>query len=121
MLSTDYRKIMSLLLERRSYREIEAMAGCSQKSVAAAKKQLVGRSITVDGLARLTDADIAEMFPDGRSRVRSEYAEPDFERVVVSLKKNQHYTLLQGWRTYMGIPSELRKYGYSQYCALFSE
>ncbi|MFG3398785.1 IS21 family transposase [Streptomyces parvus] len=121
MLATDYRKIMSLLLERRSYREIEAMAGCSQKSVAAAKKQLVGRSITVDGLAQLTDADLAEMFPDGRSRVRSEYLEPDLGKVVASFKKNRHYTLLQGWRTYTGRSSELRKYGYSQYCALFSE
>ncbi|MDN5545209.1 MAG: IS21 family transposase [Rhodococcus sp. (in: high G+C Gram-positive bacteria)] len=112
---------MSLLLERRSYREIGAVLGCSQKSVAAAKKQLVGRGITADGLAQLTDADIAEMFPDGRSRVRSEYLEPDFGRVVASLKKNQHYTLLQAWRTYTGKVSELRKYGYSQYCALFSE
>lgn len=120
-MSTDYRKIMSLLLERRSYREIGAVLGCSQKSVAAAKKQLVGRGITADGLAQLTDADIAEMFPDGRSRVRSEYLEPDFGRVVASLKKNQHYTLLQAWRTYTGKVSELRKYGYSQYCALFSE
>lgn len=120
-MSTDYRKIMSLLLERRSYREIGAVLGCSQKSVAAAKKQLVGRGITADGLAQLTDADIAEMFSDGRSRVRSEYLEPDFGRVVASLKKNQHYTLLQAWRTYTGKVSELRKYGYSQYCALFSE
>lgn len=121
MLGTDDRKIMSLLLERRSYREIEAMLGCSQKTVAAAKKQLVGKCISLDGLAQLMDADITEMFPDGRSRVRSEHVEPDFERVVASFKKNQHYTLPQGWRTYVGISSELRKYGYSQYCALFSD
>lgn len=120
VLSTDYRKIMSMLLERRSYREVVAAAGCSHQTVAAAKKQLGERMLTYDRLAQLSDADIAAMFPDGRSRVRAEYLEPEFSKVVASFKKNQHYTLLQGWRAYTGKPSELRKYGYSQYCALFN-
>ena len=120
-MSTDYRKIMNLLLERRSYREIVAMLGCAPKSVAASKKQLDEQNLTIDRLAQLTDQEVAALFPDGRSRVRAEYLEPEFSKVVASFKKNQHYTLLQGWRTYTGKPSELRKYGYSQYCALFSE
>ena len=121
MLSTDYRKIMSLLLERRSYREIEAMLGCSQKSIAAARKQVTAHLITIDGLRQLSDAEIQEMFPDGRSRVRSEYLDPDFEKIVASFRRNQHYTLLQGWRSYTARSSPLRKYGYSQYCALFND
>lgn len=121
MLSTDYRKIMRLLLEGRSYREVVAAVQCSHQTVAAVKKVLTDRQITRDGLLLLTDAQIGAMFPDGRSRVRSEYLEPEFSRVVASFKKNQHYTLLQGWRAYTGQPSELRKYGYSQYCALFSK
>lgn len=36
VLHTDYRKIMSLLLERRSYREVVAAVGCSRQTVAAA-------------------------------------------------------------------------------------
>jgi transposase len=120
-MSTDYRRIMNLLLERRSYREIESLLGCSPKSVAAAKKQLDEHHITADRLAQLTDTELSALFPDGRSRVRAEYLEPDFGKVVASFKKNQHYTLLQGWRSYTGITSVLRKYGYSQYCALFSE
>lgn len=120
VLSTNYRKIMSLLLERHSYRDIVGAVGCSHQTVAVVKKQVVDRGITVEGLAQLTDADIALMFPDGRSRVRSEYLEPDFQKVVASFKKNRHYTLLQGWRSYTGRLSGLRKYGYSQYCALFS-
>lgn len=112
---------MNLLLERRSYREIVAMLGCAPKSVAAAKKQLEAQNLTIDRLAQLTDQEVTALFPDGRSRVRAEYFEPEFSKVVASFKKNQHYTLLQGWRTYTGKPSGLRKYGYSQYCALFSE
>jgi hypothetical protein len=112
-MSTDYRRIMNLLLERRSYREIESLLGCSPKSVAAAKKQLDEHHITADRLAQLTDTELSALFPDGRSRVRAEYLEPDFGKVVASFKKNQHYTLLQGWRSYTGITSVLRKYGYS--------
>lgn len=118
VLSTDYRKIVSLLLERRSYREIVAAVGCSHQTVAAAKKQLDERNITIDRLAQLTDAELSTMFPNGRSRVRSEYREPDFEKVVAPFKKNKHFTLLQRWRTYTGTTSPLREYGYSQYCLL---
>lgn len=118
---TDYRKIMGLLLEQRSYREISEVLGCSQKTVSAAKKIVVEYGLTENGLARLSDAEIAGFFPDGRSRVRSEYLVPDFKKAVVSFKKNRHYSLLQGWRSYTDLASPLRKYGYSQYCALFSE
>lgn len=119
-MSTDYRKIMSLLLERRSYREIKAMLGCSPKSVAAAKNRVDEQALTAVRVAQLTDAEVRAMFPDGRSRVRAEYLEPEFQKVVASFKKNQRYTLLQGWRSYTGKPSQLRKYGSSQYGALFS-
>ena len=35
---TDYRLVMSLLLQDRSYRDIEAIAGCSHRTIAKAKK-----------------------------------------------------------------------------------
>ena len=35
---TDYRSVMSLLLQDRSYRDIEAIAGCSHRTIAKAKK-----------------------------------------------------------------------------------
>jgi transposase len=118
---TDYRNILGLLLAGLTYREIQARAGCSQKTVAAAQKRLRSEGITVAGLAAMSDAEVGVLFPDGRARVTGQYLVPDFGRVVASMKKNRHYTLLQGWRTYTGISSELRKYGYSQYCALFAE
>ena len=35
---TDYRLVMSLLLQNRSYRDIEVIAGCSHRTIAKAKK-----------------------------------------------------------------------------------
>jgi len=120
VLHTDYRRIMSLLLESRSYREISAMLECAPKSIAAARRVIKAEALTSDRLAQLSDTALAELFPDGRSRVKSEYDDPDYAKVVASFKKNRHYTLLQGWRMYTSRPSSLRKYGYSQYCALFN-
>lgn len=117
---TDYRRIMSLLLEGRSYREIGAMTACSQTTIRTAKRVIDAECFSLDGVRRLTDAEVAGLFPDGRSRVKGEYDDPDFSKIVASFKKNQHFTLLQGWRSYTSRPSALRKYGYSQYCALFN-
>ena len=94
---TDYRRIMSLLLEGRSYREIGAITACSQTTIRTAKRVIDAEGLTLDRVRRLTDAEIAGLFPDGRSRVKGEYDDPDFARVVASFKKNQHFTLLQGW------------------------
>ena len=112
---TDYRRIMSLLLEGRSYREIGAMTACSQTTIRTAKRVIDAECFSLDGVRRLTDAEVAGLFPDGRSRVKGEYDDPDFSKIVASFKKNQHFTLLQGWRSYTSRPSALRKYGYSQY------
>jgi hypothetical protein len=46
---------------------------------------------------------------------------PDFSRVAGSMRRNRHFTLLQAWRSYVGVGSGRRKYGYSQYCHLFNE
>src|SRR5699024_1755503 len=73
------------------------------------------------GLAALSDTDLRGMFPDGRARASAGYLPPDFAVVVSSMRANPHFTLLQGWRGYIGQTSELRKYAYSQYCHLFTQ
>ncbi len=117
----DYRAIMSLVLAGRTYREVVAAVGCSHRDVAAARKTIADRGITGHGLAEMTDAQLQELFPDGRAGVTGQYDLPDFARVVKSMRSNPHFTLLQAWRTYVGSGSESRKYGYSQYCHLFGE
>ena len=115
----DYRAIMALLLQGRSYRQIVDAVGCSHRDVSAARKTLDDRGLNAAALTEMSDAELSGLFPDGRSKVTAEYDLPDFAQVVKSMKANPHFTLLQAWRTYVGARSVLRKYGYAQYCHLF--
>lgn len=117
----DYRQIMALLIQGRSYREIAGQAGSSHREISTAKAVMTTREITSERLAAMSDAELQGLFPDGRSRVSDEYEQPAFGKVVQSFRHNRHYTLLQAWRTYTGSSTPLRKYGYAQYCHLFSE
>jgi len=117
----DYRAIMGLLLQGRSYREVVRAVGCSHRDVAAARKAIGDLGITGQRLAGMTDSELQGLFPDGRSGVTDRYEQPDFARVVKSMRANPHFTLLQAWRGYVGSGSQLRSCGYSQYCHLFGE
>ncbi|MDQ0277129.1 hypothetical protein QO003_001432 [Arthrobacter silviterrae] len=115
----DYRAIMTLLLQGRSYRQIVDAVGCSHRDVSAARKTIDDRGLGAAALAEMSDVEVAGLFPDGRSKVSAGYDLPDFAQVVKSMKANPHFTLLQAWRTYVGARSVLRKYGYAQFCHLF--
>jgi transposase len=117
----DYRRILNLLLQGRSYREIVAAVGCSHRNVATASRVIAELGITAERLEGMSEAELIALFPDGRTRVSLEYDLPEYSRVVGSMRHNPHFTLLQGWRGYVDSGSELRKYGYSQYCHLFNE
>lgn len=117
----DFKAIMALVFKGRSYREIVEAVGCSHREVSTARKVIADRGITAQRLAGMSDAELAGLFPDGRARISSGYDVPDFARVVASMRSNPHFTLLQAWRGYVGSVSELRKYGYSQYCHLFGQ
>lgn len=119
----DYRRILRLLLQGHSYRSVAGMVGCSQREVATARRALVERGLTAERLAGLSEVELMAWFPDGRSRVSADYDAPDFAKVVASLRRNPHFTLLSAWRSYVsgGPGSGLRKYAYSQYCHLFNE
>lgn len=117
----DFRAIMSLVFLGRSYRQIVEAVGCSHREVSTVRTVVADRGITPTGLAGMSDTELAGLFPDGRSGVSAGYDGPDFARVVASMRSNPHFTLLAAWRGYVGSGSELRKYGYSQYCHLFGQ
>lgn len=116
---TDYRKILTLLLERRSYRDVTEVAGCSHRDVARVKQAIAVHG--VESAAAVSDAELAEWFPDGRRRVSAEYDQPDLARVLASMRQNRHFTLLLAWRRYTDARGVGKKYGYSQFCALFAD
>lgn len=117
----DYRKIMVLVLEGRSYGEIVETVGCSRRDVSVVKKTVTARGICAGVAESMTDAEVRALFPDGRRRVSEEYERPDYAAVLKSMKANRHFTLQQAWRRYLGADGQGRKYGYSQYCHLFGE
>ena len=117
----DYRRILGLLLQGHSYRAVAGVVGCSQREVATAKRAMLERGLTAERLSGLSELELVAWFPDGRSRVSADYDLPDFARVVASMRRNPHFTLLLAWRSYAAAVSGQRKYAYSQYCHLFNE
>jgi len=117
----DYRQILGLLLQGHSYRAVAGAVGCSQREVATARRAVLERALTAERLAGLSDVELAAWFPDGRSRVSADYDLPDFAKVVASMHRNPHFTLLLAWRSYAAGGSGRRKYADSQYCHLFNE
>lgn len=115
----NYRAIVELVLAGRSYGEIVDVARCSRRDVARAKEVIAEHAVV--SAAAVGDADLAAWFPDGRRRVSAQYEQPDFARVLSSMRGNRHYTLLLGWRRYTDGDGGGRRYGYSQFCALFAE
>ena len=64
---TDYRLVMSLLLQDRSYRDIEAIAGCSHRTIAKAKKVCHDHGLTATSqVEALSGEEIDALFTDGR-------------------------------------------------------
>ena len=115
----NYRAVLELVLAGHGYSEIVEMVGCSRRDVSRVKQAIAEHGV-ISAVA-VSDADLAGWFPDGRRRVSGEYDQPDLERVLVSMKRNRHFTLLLAWRRYADAKSPARKYGYSQFCALFTD
>ena len=119
----DFRRILTCVFEGLSYRDIAAAAGCSFRDIKAARDAITAEGLTQEKLTTLTDADLAGLFPDGRSRVSDGYAQPEFNKVATSIGRNPNYTLYNAWLTYVQQPNTrgLKTYSYSQFCALFSD
>lgn len=109
---------MDLLLSERSYRDIATIVGCSQRDIARTRRVINEHGITSS--QSITDEDLTLWLPD-RRRVVDEYDQPDFGGVLDRRRHQRHFTLLQAWRRYTDAVSEKKKYGYSQFCALFAE
>ena len=78
-----YGAIMQLSLAGRSYAEIVEMVGF-RRDVALVKKTISRAGITSERALSITDAEIGQLFPDGRRKVSQEYDQPDFMATVTS-------------------------------------
>ena len=121
---TDYRLVMGLLVQGYAYRQIEAMAGCSHRAIARARRVLDEEGFTtreqVDGLSL---EDIDRLFADGRRSVVEEFVPVDIEKVVAARLGRNKPPLKVLWARYLetGAPAGARLYGYERFCQIVAE
>src|SRR5699024_2332890 len=117
---SKYRQIMELVLQGHSYAQIVEIAGCSRRDVARVRQIVAEHEIC--SMDTITTEQLVGWFPDGRKRVSSQYAQPDFDQVLSAMRSNRFFTVLMAWRRYADADHGLQKpYGYSQFCALFAD
>lgn len=71
---TDYRAVMTLLIRKRSYRQIEDQLGCSHRAISRANQALRSLGLTtVQQVAALTNDELDEIFVDKRTSGQGEF------------------------------------------------
>ena len=120
----DYRHIMTLLLQERSYRQIASVAGCSQRAIARARRVVdEQRFTTVSQIGALTAEDIERLFSDGRKSVTGQFVPIDIDKVVTARLGRKKSPLKVLWAKYLqgDGPEGARHYGYDRFCELIAE
>ena len=91
---TDYRTVMKLLVQQRSYRQIEQQLGCSHRAISRANQALRSLGLTTaQQVAALTNDELDEIFVDGRSSGQGEFVPIDFDAVVKARTRRVKLTL----------------------------
>lgn len=120
----DYRHIMSLLVRGYSYREVEALAGSSHRTIAKARQILNAEGLTTDGQVKaLTAEDLDRLFTDGRKSTSGEFVPIDIEAVVAARIGRKKPPLKVLWARYLESPADGsgRFYGYDRFCEIVAE
>ena len=121
---TDYRLVMSLLLQDRSYRDIEAIAGCSHRTVAKAKKVCHEHGLTATSqVEALSVEEIDVLFADGRKTPSKEFVAFDVAAAVKKRTGKNKLPLRVLWANYLdsdGSPGQ-RHYSYQRFCQIVGE
>ncbi|XBH21709.1 hypothetical protein V5R04_00315 [Jonesiaceae bacterium BS-20] len=74
---------MLLLLQEHSYRQVTGMVGCSQNTVARARRVLNEHNlISAAQVEALTREDLDRLFSDGRKSVSSEFVPMNIEKII---------------------------------------
>jgi transposase len=121
---TDYRFVMSLLVQGYAYRQIEAMAGCSHRAIAKARRVLDEERLTTrEQVDTLTLEDLDRLFADGRKSVVGEFVPVDIDKVVAARLGRSKPPLKVLWARYLQTDAApgARFYGYERFCQIVAE
>ena len=121
---TDYRLIMTLLIQQRPYRQIEVLASCSHRAIARAKRALDEEHITTeDQITALGAEDLDRLFSDGRKTITSEFVPIDIDAVIAARVGRKKPPLKVLWSRYVKTPAPAgaRFYGYDRFCEIITE
>lgn len=118
----EFREIMALRLEGKSYGDISTALGCSNRDIARVIDVIESYGITVESFAGLSPAFFDEHFPDGRRARKASYVQPDYKALADKLAKNKHLTRFMLWEKYYSSAAEpgMLKYQYTQFCDGFA-
>lgn len=115
---TDYRAVMTLLIQQRSYRQIEDQLGCSHRAISRANHALRSLGLTtIQQVAALTNDELDEIFVDNRSSGQGEFVPINFDAVVKARAGRTKQTLQLLWARYTSIPAQAgqRHYSYDRF------
>jgi transposase len=121
---TDYRYVMGLLVQGFAYRQVEAMAGCSHRAIARARRVLDEEQLTTaEQVEALTAEELDRLFVDGRKGVVAEFVPVDIDKVVAARLGRKKPPLKVLWARYLrsDAPSGARFYGYERFCQIVAE
>lgn len=121
---TDYRYVMGLLVQGLAYRQIEAMAGCSHRAIARARRVLDDEQLsTAEQVAGLSAEDLDRLFADGRKSVVGEFVPVDIDKVVTAQLGRKKPPLKVLWGRYLKSEAApgARFYGYERFCQIVTE
>ncbi|MCT1614944.1 IS21 family transposase, partial [Corynebacterium sanguinis] len=118
---TDYRLVMSLLIQNLSYRQIEALAGCSHTTIAKAKRICRDQGFTsTSQVEDLTAEELDALFTDGRKAPSDEFVAFDVAAMVTKRSGKKKLPLRVLWAGYLdtdGVPGQ-RHYSYQRFCQI---
>lgn len=121
---TKYRLIMSLLLDARSYRTIQAHCGAAHATIAKAKKTLDAHRITTQAqLDGYSDDELLALVGDGRMAAAGDFVTIDMDAVITARTGRTKTPLNVLWSTYLKVPAPqgLRHYSYERFRQLVGQ
>jgi transposase len=121
---TDYRLVMSLLIQNWSYRQIEAAVGCSHATIAKAKRICKDHDfVTTAQIEQLSAEDLELLFEDGRKAASDEFVGFDIEALVKQRTGKHKPPLRVLWANYLqtGAAAGQRHYSYQRFCKLIGD